>query len=81
MKYQVQKHENSIVLVEQRNDEIPPVILDTVSEDQSILEQSLGEIMNEDDFVLEELPIEGYRGQFQTVARLIIDDAIRAKLA
>lgn len=81
MNYQVQKHENSIVLVEQRNDDIPPVVLDTVLEDQKILEATIGEILEEEDFQVNELPIEGHPGQYHTVAVLVIDPAIRAKLS
>lgn len=81
MNYQIQKHENTIVLVEQRNDDIPPVVLDTVAEDQTILEATMGEILEDEDFQVHELPIEGYPGQYHTVAILVIDQEIRAKLA
>lgn len=79
--YQVQKHENQILLVEQRNDDIPPVIFDTITEDQNILERTMGETLDEEDFVIEELEIEGYPESFHTVARLVIPEEIRSKLS
>ena len=96
MTYQIQKHGaligphasakttykgNCIYLVEQRNDDISPVILDTDEKDHSILDLMIGEIIEEDDFEIKELEIEGYPGNFHTIACLLIDDVTRAKLS
>lgn len=81
MTYQVQKQDSQIILVEKRNDDIPPVIFDTTTEDQAILEGLIGDELNKDDFKVDELPIEGYPNQFHTVAKLLIDDSVRSKIS
>lgn len=78
--YQIQKFENQIILVEQRDDEIPPVILDLNEEDQKIVENLVGEIIDEEDFKIKEIEINNYPGNFHTIAELVISDEIRSKL-
>lgn len=81
MTYQIQKIENQIVIVEQRNDDVPPVVLDTTAEDQNILEATMGDLLEDEDFEVNEIEIPGFPGNYHTVARLVIPDEIRAKLA
>lgn len=68
--YQVQKQSNEYFLVEMRNDDIPPVILDTLMGDRELLETMIGRNIEDSNFELIELPIHGYEGTFHTVAKI-----------
>ncbi len=68
--YIVVKKPTEYQLVEKRNDDTPPVVLDTSVDDQKILSELEGQEIHEDSFEVIEEPIYGYADMFNTIAKL-----------